>query len=803
MSLVSFDEETGETIEVALDRTTIAHQTGQPLTLSTTGVFLTESFRIDLETVPFDDLVNDNLLPVFLTMEGSGAAITLDGVVKRQAPGSELDFDFEIAGASLGRLEAWLGLPPDSSLPYHLKGRWLSNPESRSLRLDEATIGRTRLQGTLARAGARQEAPLVADLQVSALDLQELQSLLDPVTDLDTEEEIIGFDLPILPSGLSFGDAMVELTVDRLYREPVDLTNIRASLDFRSGQLEPSPFSFDYLGTEFNGDLHLDLRGDLPRFSLDLTGSAKALDQILDQEDLISDARVNAEQLEVSIAATGATVRQIVKSAEVSGRITNVHLPISLPESSRTLDVHLADLRISGPEGEPIVLESEGFLDQEPLHLRIVLRKFDRSQEAQDLSTPFQLQVALAGTRVELDGEIVLPVSRRELDVDLVLVGESVSDLSSITDRQLPELGPYRVEGRLILASNRLALKDFLLTLRESDLGGSLEYRLLEGRPTFSGQLSSKQTRTEDYLPGLGPVASGNEEVTAKKRNLAELEKPELSLELLNRFDASINLEIGELDTGTGPLEHITATMELDQGRLQLLAQRPQPGDKMSQITVAIEPLDRGIDVDLHAQWERQPYGLLADMISPGKAQGTWSLDLALQTRGATFDELLENLGGHIDFTDYPIDFDATIFDLWGGGLLGSLMPVFNIGEQSRVNCTVGRFIVDEGVLRPELLVLDATRNRVRMRGYVDLPNDYIKLRLNPRPKQRSLINLATPVKLRGPIADPSIRFATSGIAVTAFRFSLWVYTVWVDLLRKPLPTDGSDICLDPQVRGH
>ena len=78
------------------------------------------------------------------------------------------------------------------------------------------------------------------------------------------------------------------------------------------------------------------------------------------------------------------------------------------------------------------------------------------------------------------------------------------------------------------------------------------------------------------------------------------------------------------------------------------------------------------------------------------------------------------------------------------------------------------------------------------------MPNNHIKLRLNPRPKKRSLINLATPVKLRGPLTDPSIRFITSGIAVTAFRFSLWVYTVWVDILRKPLPTDGSDICLDP-----
>ena len=147
------------------------------------------------------------------------------------------------------------------------------------------------------------------------------------------------------------------------------------------------------------------------------------------------------------------------------------------------------------------------------------------------------------------------------------------------------------------------------------------------------------------------------------------------------------------------------------------------------------------------------------------------------------------------------IDFNATILDLWGGGLVTSLMPVFNLGSESRINCTVGRFVVEEGVFKAEKLIVDATRSRVRGRGYLDLPNNTIKLHLKPRPKKRNLINLAMPVKIRGSVTDPSIRFTTSGMAVTAFRFSLWVYTVWLEILRTPLPNDGSDICLDPQPR--
>lgn len=796
------DESAEGPLEVEFERAHIVHRTGQPLAISVNGRFLEEDFLLDLETASLDSLTDTDTWPIDVALRGSGATIGLHGVVVSQDEGLDADIEFLLSGDRLGELDAWLGFPPDLDIAYQLGGHVTTSGGARSIQIDESAIGRTRFWGTLSWDVDREEVPLQSDLHASALDLRELQGVFDPITDLDTEEGVIGLDLPILPSGVVFPEAAINLAVDRLYREPSDLTDIHAALDFRQGQLARSPFSFQYQATEFDGELELDLRGETPRFALDLTSSASNLRQVLDREDLISDARITADRLELSLAAEGASIRQIVESADIAGRLTDVQWQISLPGSEKTLDMRLEELTLTGPKGEPIVLESAGSLDKEPLHLRVTIRAQEKSQVEHGLSLPFHLQAELASTELALDGEFSLPITDKELDLDLLLSGKTLSDLSSLAKQDLPDLGPYRLTGRLAVTDHALFLQDFDLKLGESDLQGSLEYRQIEGRPTFTAKLLSQRTRSQDYLPSQQREDSKDEGESEKQRTLADFDTAKLSLDTLTGFDASVDLEINQLDTGGGPLEHLTFSVELDRGDLLLLMQRPQPDDKVAQIAAHVEPLDRGgIDAHLKLQWERQPYGLLADILNPGTAQGSWSLNVGLQTHGASVEELLANLGGHFDFTDYPVDFNATILDLWGGGLVTSLMPVFNLGSESRINCTVGRFVVEEGVFKAEKLIVDATRSRVRGRGYLDLPNNTIKLRLKPRPKKRNLINLAMPVKIRGSVTDPSIHFTTSGMAVTAFRLSLWVYTVWLEILRKPLPSDGSDICLDPQPR--
>ena len=73
-----------------------------------------------------------------------------------------------------------------------------------------------------------------------------------------------------------------------------------------------------------------------------------------------------------------------------------------------------------------------------------------------------------------------LPIKTHEIDVRMALEGESLSTLSPLFGRDLPPLGPYRLEGLLALYESDYSLRNIDLTLGESDIQGG--NRLPPGR---------------------------------------------------------------------------------------------------------------------------------------------------------------------------------------------------------------------------------------------------------------------------------------------------------------------------------
>lgn len=64
---------------------------------------------------------------------------------------------------------------------------------------------------------------------------------------------------------------------------------------------------------------------------------------------------------------------------------------------------------------------------------------------------------------------------------------------------------------------------------------------------------------------------------------------------------------------------------------------------------------------------------------------------------------------------------------------------------------------VRQGRAQTDALVVDADRVLVTGEGTIDLGRERLDLKLTPRPKDPSLFSLATPVNVRGPLADPGI----------------------------------------------
>jgi len=376
-------DETGESpLQIDFDQIRVTDRPGAALTATAQGQLFEETFAIDLETATFSDLVGNDAWPLRVNMHGAGATAAITGTLEQEATGFDFDLSFDASGDRLSDLEHWLGVSSDTHLPYVVEGRLTSAPGARLLRLDDSSLGNSRLSGEIAWNPDAEDDPLMVDLHATTLDLHELIDPSSSITHLDTEEDVLAIDIPFLSGRKRFRDAEIELTVDRLLRDTVDLTDIEAVFHIRDGHLGQSPFSFAYDTQRLAGQLRLDLRQETPEFALELQGDGAELGEFLEKEGFVEGIEIAAQELDLRIDAYGASVREIIQSADLSGQIKNVRWQFHPPAFDEPLQILLEGLTLSGPKNQPLVLTADGFLEQEPLDLRLVLG--DRAEHLTD-----------------------------------------------------------------------------------------------------------------------------------------------------------------------------------------------------------------------------------------------------------------------------------------------------------------------------------------------------------------------------------------------------------------------------------
>src|SRR5262249_59183063 len=121
--------------------------------------------------------------------------------------------------------------------------------------------------------------------------------------------------------------------------------------------------------------------------------------------------------------------------------------------------------------------------------------------------------------------------------------------------------------------------------------------------------------------------------------------------------------------------------------------------------------------------------------------QGLFSLRMEINGGAPILNSVMDHADGRIDFTVWPRDLHAGVFDLWAMNLFLALLPLIDPGSQSKVNCVVGRFNLRDGKLTHEALLIDTRRLRVAGQGQVDFATERLGFRLDPRPKAPQFFN--------------------------------------------------------------
>jgi len=124
--------------------------------------------------------------------------------------------------------------------------------------------------------------------------------------------------------------------------------------------------------------------------------------------------------------------------------------------------------------------------------------------------------------------------------------------------------------------------------------------------------------------------------------------------------------------------------------------------------------------------------------------------------------------------------------------------------KTSKVNCIIGRYSLKDGLLRENKMVIDTTRMRVKGDAKVDFKKEDVYLYLKSSGKRPEFFSLATPIEVKGKIADFKIGVAPGGLIGTSIRFiTSPLHVPLRRLFSENLPPDGSDVCESPLIKDN
>jgi len=258
----------GKPVEFTLDAANLRFPAAEESRITAQGSLLGEAFAIQLKGGTFIENFLQRRWPLELTASGGGAELSIGGTVRPAESDVGAEFDFALKGGQIGALAAWLGVSPQASQSYALKGKVTDAETGIRVQVDEASIGKSAFAG---EAGIREEgetAITFAKLNFRVLDLKALRSLFPETSETEAPKpervgrETLTIDVPILPQGIEIFDSDLEIALARIKLEPADITGVSVSATIRDGYMAEAPIAAIIAGTRFDGRFGIDLRGE-------------------------------------------------------------------------------------------------------------------------------------------------------------------------------------------------------------------------------------------------------------------------------------------------------------------------------------------------------------------------------------------------------------------------------------------------------------------------------------------------------------------------------------------------------------
>ncbi|MBX3447456.1 MAG: AsmA family protein [Parvibaculaceae bacterium] len=298
--------------------------------------------------------------------------------------------------------------------------------------------------------------------------------------------------------------------------------------------------------------------------------------------------------------------------------------------------------------------------------------------------------------------------------------------------------------------ATNIALNNAALTVAGTSIGGDLALDL-RNRPKLSGALTSPAFDVTPFLKGNGGGSGG-----------PLFSKDPLPFDALTSADADLNLALDELRYGKVTLTDLKLLLKLEGGRLSAPLAASYRGRP---VKLGLGADGRG-NVSVDADATNFDLGkLLADLDLTTMLTANADFGARLKGQGKSLNAIASSLNGQTNLVIGQGTINSRAFAIVSDDLARILIPSGESGSTAKLVCAISRFDFAGGVGKASALALETDTLITTGSGNVDLGRERIDLLFKPKPKKASLVSLAFPVRLSGPLTSPTAGLDRAGVA--------------------------------------
>lgn len=364
---------------------------------------------------------------------------------------------------------------------------------------------------------------------------------------------------------------------------------------------------------------------------------------------------------------------------------------------------------------------------------------------------PIKAEASIGATRLAIDGEITGIIGLKGINTSIRLSGNSLSDLYDIIHVALPNTKPYSTSGRFIREGTVVRYEKFSGKVGASDLGGTIEVDTAGERPYMRGDLHSKVMDLGD----LGMIVG-----TDEPKEDGVLPDMPFDPQRWDSVDADVRIKAGTIRRPEQlPIENLSARIQMKD---RVLTLNPlEFGIAGGKLAGPIR-LDGTRDT-IRAELRMRIQNLKLAQLFPTLEQNKTSVGdigglVELKGAGNSVAQMLGSADGKIGAFMEGGGISRFMMELVALDLWNAARVKLKGDEQIGIRCAIADFGVKDGVANVNAFVFDTTVVNIQGEGSVNLKNEAMDLKLNPKPKHSSIASLNSPLYVRGTFSDPKPR---------------------------------------------